>query len=201
MSVSLIKEEWKPIWGFEGYYDVSNLGRVRSVSRLVDYGRVGKRYLVSKILKPYKTTKGYWAIKLCKNGCVFAFSVHVLVAECFVPNTELKDTVNHKDGMKTNNIFTNLEWMTYGENNQHSFDTLLKTPSVKHIVYCVNMDSITFGVLEMQKLLIRRGYVDANASDISYAMHKGIKHSGLTFKSITVKEYEERKHNGSHIVV
>lgn len=99
------KEEFRDIPGYEGLYEVSNLGRVR---------RNGK------ILKLTKNAKGYLMLNLCKNGIVRKFLVHRLVALAFLPNPQNLPMINHKDEDKTNNTVSNLEWCTVQYNNSYS---------------------------------------------------------------------------------
>ena len=97
------KEYWKPVVGYEGLYEVSNFGRVKSIPRngTVKYAR---------ILKPVTNRYGYSYVILCKNGKVKSFLVHRLVAEAFIQNNDNLPCVNHKDECKTNNNVENLEW-------------------------------------------------------------------------------------------
>lgn len=105
-------EEWKSIIGFEGLYEVSNLGRVRS---LWDGRHQTHR---TKILKPIKMNSGYLCVGLHKNGEEKKFLVHRLVAEAFIPNPLNKPQVNHKTEDKTQNSVDCLEWCT-NEYNQN----------------------------------------------------------------------------------
>ena len=98
-------EVWKDIDGFEGLYQVSNYGRVKS------------RYAIRK--KP-TTNNGYEIVKLCKNGEVKHSLVHRLVAQAFIPNPFNFPCINHKDENKRNNIVENLEWCTRAYNNKYS---------------------------------------------------------------------------------
>ena len=91
----MIKEYWKPVVGYEGLYMVSNWGRVKSMN----YRHSGKE----RILKPLTNSSGYLLVKLCKDGKAKAFTVHRLVAEAFLPNTDNLPLINHKDECKTNN--------------------------------------------------------------------------------------------------
>ena len=93
------KEYWKPVVGYEGLYEVSNWGRVKSI-------KFGKE----RILKLHKDTSGYLCVTLCKNNNQCQFKVHRLVAEVFIDNPNNYKEVNHKDENKTNNVVTNLEW-------------------------------------------------------------------------------------------
>ena len=106
-------EEWRDIVGYEGLYQVSNMGRVRSLN----YNKTG----VTKIMK-HSMTKGYHHIMLSKNGKVKRFRVHRLVAQAFIPNPQGLPDINHKDENKNNNCIDNLEWCTKDYNNNYSFN-------------------------------------------------------------------------------
>lgn len=116
MNNMQIKENWKPIDGFEGYA-VSNLGRIKSLN----YKRTGKE----KILKPMKN-KGYLQVGLCRNGKRKMFYVHRLVATAFLPNPNGFTEINHIDEDKTNNVVDNIEWasrwynMNYGTRTERT---------------------------------------------------------------------------------
>ena len=111
-------EIWKDIQGYEGFYQVSNLGRVKSVERdkFLPNGTFHS-HLKEKILAPFLNNKGYSSVKLCKNGKKKAILIHRLVAEAFLPNPENKSQINHKDEVKSNNAVDNLEWCTSVYNN------------------------------------------------------------------------------------
>jgi hypothetical protein len=103
-------EEWKPIMGYEGVYEVSNLGRVKSLERVVPFGRA-TRVIKEKLLKQVKKgTCSYYSVNLPIKGKQHWKLVHRLVAQAFLPNPNNYTEVNHKDENKENNSITNLEW-------------------------------------------------------------------------------------------
>ena len=103
------QEIWKDIPGYEGHYQASTLGRIRSTGKLID----GKR-TKGKVLKPLvNTNNGYLYVSIGNKRA----SVHRLVAITFIPNPENKPCVGHKDTNRTNAHVDNLEWVTYSENN------------------------------------------------------------------------------------
>jgi hypothetical protein len=114
------QEQWKPIQEFNGEYEVSNLGRVRSMKRY--YGMVGH------IMPQTIQRKGYYAVTFHMNNKAYCRKVHRLVIEAFTPNPDNLPCINHIDGNKLNNHVSNLEWCTRSHNVKHSFDTGLKTP-------------------------------------------------------------------------
>lgn len=105
------EEIWLPIAGYTGLYEVSSLGRVRSLDYRHD-GRV-------QVLKPITHANGYLQVTLYKDGKCKKCTVHRLVAEAFLPNVEGLSQVNHKDECKTNNAVSNLEWCTASYNLQY----------------------------------------------------------------------------------
>ena len=119
-------EQWKDIEGFDGRYQISNLGRVKSCSRLIRVshrGYVGYRKTQEKIMKPCTMRNGYQYIEFHKNGEQSREFVHRLVARAFIPNLNNLPFVNHKDENPSNNNVDNLEWCTskyncnYGNRN------------------------------------------------------------------------------------
>ena len=119
-------EEWKPIKGYEGLYEVSNFGRVKSLDRI---NCCGKR--VQSKLFSTQAKKNYITVVLNNDGNSKTFRIHRLVAQAFIPNPENKPCVNHKDGNKQNNHVNNLEWCTHSENMKHAHDTGLLPPTRK----------------------------------------------------------------------
>ncbi len=125
-------EEWRDIEDYEGWYQVSNFGNIRSLSRKVrGISRLGNDYIRETkaiTLKPKRGgTTDYLYVNLCKNNQVKYLSIHRLVANAFILNPENKAEVNHKDGNKKNNLVSNLEWVTRSENLKHRYQILGQT--------------------------------------------------------------------------
>ena len=115
-------EEWRDVKDYEGLYQVSNFGRVRSLDREYVNSLGVKKYLKSRVFKlEYKNSDGYINSTLRKDGTSRTVRVHRLVAEAFLPNPENKPQVNHKNSVRHDNSVGNLEWCTVSENMKHRF--------------------------------------------------------------------------------
>lgn len=107
------EEVWKPVPGYEGLYEASSHGRIRSIERFVYHRRWGRfQKRKSVILKPAVSSRGYYTVVFGINGTRKAYAVHRIIAETFLPNPNNLPVVNHKDEDKTNNAVSNLEWCT-----------------------------------------------------------------------------------------
>ena len=117
------KEVWKDVVGYEGYYQVSNLGRVKRLSRYITSKNGVTRYWRGRILAQTENPDGYMTVILSKEGKSTILGVHRVVAEAFIDNPENLPVTNHKDEDKKNNIPDNLEWCTVAYNNAYGTRT------------------------------------------------------------------------------
>ena len=117
MEKELLEEKWLPIKNYEGIYEISNYGKIKSLERIVN-GRWGAVKVKEKILKQASDKDGYLLVTLCKNGKQKTQKVHRLVAKAFVDNPDNLPQVNHIDENKKNNFANNLEFCT----NKYNFN-------------------------------------------------------------------------------
>ena len=128
----MIEEIWRPIEGYEGLYEVSNTGRVRSLDMYVKCGYGSYRLRKGKVLSPVIKDNGYLQVGLYYNGKYKMFLVHRLVAQAFIENFDNLPEVNHLDEDKSNNSVDNLEWcdrsynLKYGTVRIRSINTKIK---------------------------------------------------------------------------
>jgi len=121
-----VNEIWKPISECPEHYEVSNMGRIKSLDRWTSFGD-NKKFIASKVLS-LKFRKGkYTSINLSVNAFTLTKSVHILVAKEFIANPFNLPAVNHKKGLKWDNRFHELEWISYSNNQLHALDMGLNT--------------------------------------------------------------------------
>jgi len=114
------EEIWKDIKGYEGYYQISNRGIVRSLDRKIEYSDGRTRIYKGKIIKQLKNNNGYLYVRLSKGSVKYGAFLHKLIAIAFIPNPNNYPIVNHKDENPLNNSIKNLEWCTYKYNNAYN---------------------------------------------------------------------------------
>jgi len=133
-------ENWKDIKGYEGLYQISDKGNIKSIDRSV----VRENHFIKlkgQLKQCSINNRGYYSTTLCKNSHYQHFVIHKLVAIAFIPNPDNKEYINHKDGNKLNNSVDNLEWVTMSENNQHAYDIGLKIGAATGLFGALNPSS------------------------------------------------------------
>lgn len=115
-----MEEIWKDIVGFERMYQVSNLGRVKSMGKIIYKSNGVRQTFSERILKPGRGSHGYYGVALYNKGMGETHLIHRLIADAFIPNPDNKPMINHIDSDKTNNSISNLEWVNGKENSNHA---------------------------------------------------------------------------------
>lgn len=144
--------------GYEGLYQISNLGRVKSLPKLMTNGK-GNYYRKERILKPITQDAGYFTVTLYKDRKDTMYYIHKLVAEAFIPNLNNLPIINHKDEDKHNNRVDNLEWCTdeynlnYGIRNKSISEAMINNPLQSKPVICVETGIIYPSMQEVERLL------------------------------------------------
>lgn len=159
------EEVWKDIPEYEGLYQVSNLGRVRSLDRYIPT-RTGRGKQTGRVLKLHKCYKGYLRVGLSVDKKTFRTGAHRLVAKAFIPNPENKPQVNHVNGIKNDNNVNNLEWVTNTENINHAFKN-----NLINLKYGENHHMSKITNKQMDEILVKRknGYT-LNQLSIEYKL-------------------------------
>lgn len=116
-----IEEIWKDIPKWEGKYQASNSGRIKSLPKTVTLHHGGVYTTSERILKPRTSKEGYCFVALFNGETRKDIQIHILIARTFIDNPYNKKEVNHIDGVKSNNIVGNLEWATHAENVKHGY--------------------------------------------------------------------------------
>lgn len=178
-----MKEIWKPIYGYNGLYEISNFGNVKSLN----YNHTNK----SRIMKP--SLSRYYSVELGKGNKQL---IHRLVASAFIENPENKQQVNHRNGIKTDNHIDNLEWVTSSENTIHAYKTGLQisyhigklggthvaSKRVYQLSLCGNIINKFDSIIEAAKHIDKDRYVSIKVSISKVLNGKRIKAAGFKWK-------------------
>ena len=184
-------EIWKDIKGYEGLYQVSNLGRIRSLDRIVKSIYNSKRKMSGKILKPNVIGR-YAIITLYDNdGKAKNRTIHRLVAQAFIPNPNNYPIVNHKDGNRLNNSVENLEWCTQSHNVKESYRLGIEKPNLTNLG--------KFGKLNKKAKKIKQ--IDTNTNktiNYFYGVTEANRKTGINFRNIHLCLQKKRKSAGGY---
>ena len=197
-----MKEYWVPITGYEGWYEISTAGRIRSVDRVVKFKNgKGSRHYKGQILK-FRYHNGYAMVNLNKNKVMKEHYVHRLVIENFTLHPKRKPWVNHKNGVKSDNSITNLEWCTPSENNIHAVKMGIRRDNVSGLLSYNNSRKRAVGMVVDDEVIytgdcttslakqllkdhiLKDASIDQAARAIQYACKSGRKYQGKSFKYI-----------------
>ena len=177
---TIIEEEWRDIAGYEGLYQVSNLGRVKSLDRMVNNCYGSKKVIKGRMISPVDNGKGYKCVSLCKDGKIRRTYVHHIVAQAFVANQDGYFEVNHKDEDKSNNCADNLEWC------EHKYNVNYGTARERIT------NNMTGPYKSKQVLCVETGKV--YSSSMEAERHTGASHSNI----IRCCRYKQNTSGGYH---
>lgn len=169
-------EEWRPVKDYEDLYEVSNMGRIRSLDRTSLDGRS----LKGEIMKPTICSCGYSQIRLVKNGVRKSYMTHRLVAIAFIPNPNNLPEVNHKDENKLNNSIDNLEWCDRKYNVNYGTGIERCSNKLKKKVYCYDKDLNLVKIYNSTQETKEDGYQPSHVGDVALGKRKT--HKGMIFK-------------------
>jgi hypothetical protein len=167
-----MEEVWKDIEGFEGLYEISSLGRIRTIPHNVDHGK-RTRVVSKRILKIGVKSNGYQHIKIYKDTKQYTYYIHRLVAMAFLSNPNGWSDVNHKNGIKSDNRVENLEWCSRSANQLHSSRVL------KNKIGCYGKGHLSPHSIPIIQYTLNNEYIKEWASATEVQRELGIKESNI----------------------
>ena len=177
-------ENWKDVVGYEGIYEVSDKGRVRTKEGKTTNSILhGTRVWKSRVLKEKNQKSRDVRFSLWKNKMSKSFLAHQLVAKAFIPNPNNYTQINHIDGNPRNNHVDNLEWCDYKHNNNHAFDNDLMSTN-KRVVLRRKLDGKLFEFRSLTKASL---FLGKSGSYISECLRKNLKIDGF---DIYIRPYD-----------
>lgn len=192
-----MNEQWKDVVGYEGYYQVSNRGRVKGLKYTLLVGCCFKT-LPERILKPNKNKFGYYYVVLHKNRKPKTWKIHRLVALAFIPNPENKPCIDHIDTIRTNNNIENLRWCTHSENmnNPISKPKILKNAEIARKKMLQNKEKYD----EIRLKSVRKPILCLETNIIYESITKASKELNINLSSIAqcLKGIRNRKTAGGY---
>lgn len=188
-------ENWKPVVGHESYYEISDLGNLRSLDRYVRHSKNGLKMIKSRPITP-AYVNGYQRVSLTADGLSKNCFIHRLVALAFIPNPNNYPCVNHIDGNRKNNTSTNLEWCTVMANNHHALNTNLKPRiSVEYTRPIAAINISTGEEIVFPSINDAARYIGEKSGGSIYGFLKGDRShvKGFIFKDLSKKDSENIK--------
>ncbi len=186
-------EVWRPVVGYEDLYEVSNLGRVRSLSRIILRNNGIKQTIKERVISTVKNKNGYLYVALYKNGLLKTCTVHRIVAEAFLPNPNNLPCVNHKSEIRTENTVwvnengsidlekSNLEWCDWKYNNNYGSTVMYRTERAKKTSKPIKQLSLDGTLLKIWPSIMeaeRNGFksgIICNCCKGRHNIHKGFR--------------------------
>lgn len=164
-----MKEIWKDIEGYEGIYQVSNLGRIKSFDRHRKTMGEGIRLVKGKIIKHVKKGIGYAQVTLCDNNAIKkSVLVHRIIATAFIPNPDNLSQVNHKDSNRCNNTIDNLEWVSSRENQTHRYKKEIKASKYVGVQFRKNRNRWVSRTSIGGKMVTIGSFKDEHSAHLAY---------------------------------